>query len=83
MPKMTASERTELKKAIEAFYKKVGRTWGDRPVNYCVAENFAIMIHEALKATDSLAWLPAPSMKPNLRWLLSLLVKGTYRRSQK
>jgi len=76
MPAMTKHERTELKKVISAFYKRAGRSWGDRPVNYCVAETFAIMLAEAIKASNALAWLPLNVGKPNIRWLLSLIIKG-------
>ncbi len=73
---MKQSERTELKKAIEAFYKKAGFSWGDRPVNSCVAEDFAIMLDAGRQATKSLAWLPGPSAKPNLKWILGLILRG-------
>lgn len=73
---MKQSERTELKKAIEKFYKKAGFNWGDRPVNSCVAEDFAIMLDTGRRTTKSLAWLPGPSTKPNLKWLLSLILRG-------
>ncbi len=76
MPVMSASERTELKKIISAFYKIAGRTWGDRSVNYCVAGTFAVMLNETIKASKSLAWLPISSGKPSLPWLLGLLIKG-------
>lgn len=74
--KMKQSDRTELKKAIEKFYQKAGVSWNDRPVNSCVAEDFAIMLDSGRQATKSLAWLPGPSTKPNLNWILKLIIKG-------
>ncbi len=76
MSEMSKDERIKLKKIIEAFYKIAGRTWGDRPVNYCVAETFAIVLNEAIKASKSLAWLPLSPGKPGIRWLLGLIIKG-------
>lgn len=73
---MKKSEREELKKAIEKFYKKAGFSWGDRPVNSCVAEDFAVMLDTGRRTTKSLAWLPGPSTKPNLRWILMLIIRG-------
>ncbi len=75
MASMSASERLELKGIISAFYKRAGRTWADRPVNYCVAETFAMMLNEAIKASKSFAWLPYPG-KPGIRWLIGLIIKG-------
>ncbi len=64
MSELTSNERNELKKVITAFYKRAGRTWGDRSVNYCVAGTFAIMMNEALKASFASLSLATPISKP-------------------
>lgn len=74
--KLKQAERIELKKAIEKFYKKAGFSWGDRTVNSCVAADFAIMLDSGRQSTKSLAWLPTPSVKPDLKWILSLIIRG-------
>jgi len=76
MAHLKKSEREDIKTLISVLYKKAGRSWGDRHVNHCVAEDIAIMIDQARKTTKSFAWITPSPGKPSVRWLLGLIVRG-------